>query len=328
MELIMKTVDTIVYGLYEDYTLMSYNDLNNMKNVGVVSHFSNFFTDIYLSKRLAHMLSLPFKQKYFDKCISDSELKLNTKYPFFIFFESKYAYAPEYLNYLRNRYPYSTICLIFLNPLDMRRRYQDWRPILGLYDFIITCVPDDAKKYGFLYFPSCYSKNANVDISRAIVSDITYTGLTGSVRDARLFKIYDLLSSAGYRCDFHIVDPKVKHDQLKNGIFFHKKKFSYMDVINRTISSNSVLELVQDNLNYQTLRTMESLVYGRKLVTSNRSIIKSCFYNENDIFVLDEDFDLEKFKSFMGKKEVLISPDTFSPRKLIQFIHEHRRVCE
>lgn len=324
----MKKVDTVIFGLDKDYTIAAYAGLNQMTDVGIVSHYSNKFTDIYLSKKLAHHFSLPFKQKYFEKCLVQSNLEIdNSKSTTFVFFESKYAYNPEYLKYLRRNFPKCFISLVLLNPFTIRGRYEDWQPIFSFYDLIVTCIPQDAQKFGFTYCRSCYTKNPEM-MSAEVNFDITYTGLSGKVRDQHLRDLFKIFNSAGFACDFTIIDPSLKHDYVLNGVYYKKNHLSYKDIVYKTLNSKAVLELVQNNLNYQTLRTMESMVYQRKLITNNLHIENADFYNKNNIFIVGDTFDLDSFNKFMQEKNVPINKEIFSPIKLINTIREKKQLLE
>jgi hypothetical protein len=66
------------------------------------------------------------------------------------------------------------------------------------------------------------------------------------------------------------------------------------------MKTNCILEVVQNNQAAVTLRTLEAIYYGKKLLTNNKNIKKYSFYNPKYIQVFSDvneiDFDFVKKK--------------------------------
>jgi hypothetical protein len=83
---------------------------------------------------------------------------------------------------------------------------------------------------------------------------------------------------------FYIVDNKKSFYNSK-----YHKRIPYQEVIKLIQASKSITEIVQQNQEGMTLRTMESIFLKRKLISTNPSIKTRRIYNSNNIFILGED---------------------------------------
>ena len=127
-------------------------------------------------------------------------------------------------------------------------------------------------------------------------------------------KIYDISFVGGYREDGrmdYLSEMRALCERNKMIMFTHcfirfgaylknRKRFNikYQDITFEKMAYQKYLECVQKSkavLDIQsstqtglTMRTMEVLSLGVKLVTTNKSIIKSEFYNENLVYVIDD----------------------------------------
>ena len=81
------------------------------------------------------------------------------------------------------------------------------------------------------------------------------------------------------------------------------------DVLKKELESNAILELVPSGSQGLTIRTMDALYMGKKLITNNTWVKNMDFYHPNNFFVLGEDKDLE---AFMKKKYIHLEDDVLS----------------
>ena len=80
------------------------------------------------------------------------------------------------------------------------------------------------------------------------------------------------------------------------------KQMPYDDYLQLVGRSRSVIEvLYADNADF-SLRTMEALFYQKKLITNNKLILFADFYNEQNIFVLNENTTKEEIRDFLSRK--------------------------
>ena len=74
------------------------------------------------------------------------------------------------------------------------------------------------------------------------------------------------------------------------------KLLPYKQVIERVKDADVLLDYTIKPSTGLSLRCMESLFFGKKLITNNKTILKADFYNPLNIYVLGEDErDLRQF---------------------------------
>ena len=86
-----------------------------------------------------------------------------------------------------------------------------------------------------------------------------------------------------------------------NVIYDDKDYIAYRDVQNEIRQSKAILEINKKDQEGFSLRVLESLFFGVKLITDNKAIINSPIYNKENIFVLGVD-------GFAELKEFINSP--------------------
>lgn len=92
-------------------------------------------------------------------------------------------------------------------------------------------------------------------------------------------------------------------------------------MLKNTLKSKCILEIVPEGITGSTLRVSESIIYRKKLLTNNKSLLNNKFYNPSHMFVFDNIDD--KILEFM-KKEVKSSEfadlNSISPLRLLEFL--------
>lgn len=192
---------------------------------------------------------------------------------------------------IRERFPKAELLLYLYDPI------KNIKGILRktkLYDRVISFEPDDCKKYGFEF--------------RALFCDIEKAG--------KMKKKYDIcFYGTMYGDRFQIVQQMhdiCKKDKIEFYSFcFLRGKFMavYYWIVNaafrkmgiRSISfepksSEEIAELVYSSdvildvndvrQHGLTIRTLETLLSGKKMITTNSDIIEYDFYNPNNIYVI------------------------------------------
>ena len=80
--------------------------------------------------------------------------------------------------------------------------------------------------------------------------------------------------------------------KYKLGISFYLGKKSYKENLRQVNRSKYIIDIVQEEQVGLTLRALESLFYGRKLITNNSNISNYNFYNPNNILILDTSYEI------------------------------------
>lgn len=124
--------------------------------------------------------------------------------------------------------------------------------------------------------------------------DVVFVGLD----KGRRLVIQDLenkMIDNGLDVYFYVVD----NDASKRGYKGSFPAISYNDYLNLVSQSKAILDFVQEGQRGQTLRSLESLFFQKKLIT-NDVLIKTCdFYNPSNIFIIGTD-KMECLKQFLS----------------------------
>lgn len=135
------------------------------------------------------------------------------------------------------------------------------------FDFIITTDSHDAKKYNILFFPLIYSKPRPAE-KTDICYDLSFVG-NDKGRGKLLSDINKKVKSSGLKTFV-----KCRGEERTSN-----KWMKYSEVTDIVKKSNCILEIVQEGQTAITLRTLEAIYYGKKLLTNNADIKKYSFYD-------------------------------------------------
>ncbi|NMO74826.1 hypothetical protein [Vibrio breoganii] len=91
-------------------------------------------------------------------------------------------------------------------------------------------------------------------------------------------------------------------------VFFKVEKYtllSYKEHLDNVNECNIIVDIVQEGQSGYTMRTIESLLARKKLITNNKNVISEDFYDPNRILVLsgDESIDAERICEFLDNIE-------------------------
>lgn len=103
-----------------------------------------------------------------------------------------------------------------------------------------------------------------------------------------LFAKHDISYSFYYRTRDRLANPEYSHRSAM-------AESAYFDLI---ADSRAVLDLVSPQLRWETLRPLQALTSGRKLITNNPDITREEYYTASNVFILGSD-DCSKLKEFI-----------------------------
>ncbi|MBO4920047.1 MAG: hypothetical protein J5365_07820 [Erysipelotrichaceae bacterium] len=133
---------------------------------------------------------------------------------------------------------------------------------------------NDCRKYGFkrnIQYYSC--PEDQTELEKDI--DVYFIGREKD-RKAEIASFAQICDRCGLKSEFHVIS---EGDRL----------LPYREVRNALGRSRAVLEINKGDQVGFTLRVLESLFYGIKLITSNRLIKDTEVYNRNNVFIIGED---------------------------------------
>ena len=316
----------ILFNCGATFHLAMYEDLGNNPNViwckKIQPSWLCRLRDLHTSIRGNRVFSLPFQEIWNDTFFDNTKLAENEK-AIFIFEEgNKQAYSPIYLRYVKERYPIAKLVFSFLNPSNsIGGKYLEF--VERNYDMIVTFDKADSLKFGWYYYNGIYSKR-EIPNASAPASDVLFIGQNKGRLDFAK-KIYKYLSDSGVSCCFYITgvdESKVEHS---TGIFYNQY-LDYETVLNYVKNTKCILEILQEGQSGSTLRVMESLVYGKKLITNNRGIVSERYYKSDQMKIigLPEDIDID----FILDGKSYIYDGGLSPIHFLKFIYDNLQLTE
>lgn len=287
----------------------SYLDVDNMIN--------RLFFKINFSDKINKFVKNPLGLFVFPKLYPH---QFSNKKPIcFIFFRNhEKVYASGYLNYLRKRYPTCKIILYLQDLVKLKTNYT-LDQIKNYFDIIISYDKGDALNYDLLFHPTPMSF-IDVDIDNSLPdSDIYFCGYAKN-RYKKIMDIYKQCIEQGLKCDFNVMGLPKEEKRIK-GINYPENSFSYTENIQHIIKSKCILEIMQNNADGFTPRLWESIIYDRHLLSNNKNIVQSNYYNSDGCHIIN-DINTINLKEWINKPIQYSDTlkNSLSPIHLLQFI--------
>ncbi|NLY18955.1 MAG: hypothetical protein GX045_08420 [Clostridiaceae bacterium] len=318
----------VVFTKHSDYAWVHTEELQNYTNVIFDKKINNkllaMANRLHTAIRTNKYFRIPLQKIWF-KCYLDNEKIKNYKEIYFLFIEgNRLGYSPEYLKYIKKEYPNAKLVFDFTNPTKkIDSKYIEL--IKKYYDLILSFDLSDCKEFGWTYYSGVYSKRNDLDLSDVPDSDVFFVGSDKGRIDI-IHEIYDLLTDHGLKCDFHVVDVH-KSKIRKNSCIQYNKRLSYEEVIKRVCKTKCILEVTQSNQTGSSLRVMEAIAYGKKLLTSNKALEQERFYNKNQMYIFDKPSDIN-IEFLINNEEQFEYDGCLSPYKRLEFIQNYFRKRE
>lgn len=284
---------------------------------GIESDLHHKLVNICYSKTVNRIVKHPFKNLVFPllyPCKFD-----NNKTRCYLFFGNGLELINTfYADYLRKQHRGVKIVL-FLQDLIKTYKNFDLNFLRKQTDLIISYDKQDADKYGLLYHPTPMSY-VKVDEDDSIKeSDFYFCGYA-KTRYPVIHSLYCKLVDEGYNCDFNVF--RLPENVAKvEGINYIKDMMNYEQNLQHVQKTKCIVEIMQDGAVGYTPRLWESIIYDKHLLTNNRLVLDSHFFNERYHHMWD------KIDSILDTKWVT-EPVTFSseikhqlsPTELLSYI--------
>lgn len=245
---------------------------------------------------------LPFKFLWYHRCLDERKLDKSAEIVF-VFYECFYmTYSRKYLKHLKKKFPNAKFCYTFLNPIN-QEKFEKYNAVKAYFDAGVAIYKEDAKQYGMLFYEYYSYMPPKIEKNAAFASDVFFVGANKG-RLPRLLEVYEKLTEAGLRCDFHITEVDSKDMKYSEHIVYNKR-MTYEEALQRILGTKCVLEVIQENDCYFSLRTIEALNFKRKLLTTNKSMRNYGFYHPSIIQIFDciNDIDPEFIRSVVSEEK-------------------------
>ena len=177
---------------------------------------------------------------------------------------------------IRRQYPDIRHIAIFYDIQVMKN--HDLALIKSKYDLVSTYDKREADLAGVVYIPPVYSKEYSSSNSINEYYDVFFVGKAKDRLNV-LIGVYDKLEADGFVCRFLIFGVAEKDQLSRSGITYIKKEISVEDAFQYTCKAKCLLEIVPYNTSALTGRYREAVIYNKKLLSNNKSVIYDKYYN-------------------------------------------------
>lgn len=245
---------------------------------------------------LRFLRKLPVFSRYISNTKERSMWKLDCiGYKTVVLFDT-YVHYSEYAHKIERTVSEDTrLILYLLNPAFFS---DDYTKLSNRWE-IWTFAKVDSEKYGFRYGGTFYNphllKLTGKENRESKQTDVLFVG-TDKGRKIYVNELENILTNEGIKCDFRIVD------NFKS-LFYtgYSREVSYLDLCKLICKSKVILDVVQEGQYGLTLRIMEAILFGKKVITTNKYLAKDEDFSSNEnIYILDK-YNFRGLKSFILK---------------------------
>ena len=200
------------------------------------------------------------------------------------------------LEWLKIKHPEKRLILWYWNERSSSGLKRDLPKWLEQWSFSESDCEEFGYRHNTQFFFDCFAKDAAECRSRKRNNAAPKVFFIGrdKERGRIIAEIADTLRKVGAEVTLEIAPNitgpfKIYREKLL-------KLLPYWQVIDRVKESDVLLDYTLNPSTGLSLRCMESLFFGKKLITNNRTILKTDFYSPSNIYVLGEDKrDLRQF---------------------------------
>lgn len=267
----------------------NYHDLI-IKTLEKKGYFVDFLEDknsgfLYTLSCKSNYLLKKYKAKYQNEVL----LKLkNGNYDLMIVIGGKTLDA-EFWKYVNNNYSFKKI----LYQWDSYKNF-DYRAMIPFFDVVKTFDSLDSQELKLPYLPLFYNKETNLSVTEDI--DLLFIGIWHSDRITILDKIAEYANKNNLKYCFKVYYPRymyfylvyVKRFLLPSD-FFIFKTVPFDVMTNYYQRAKCIVDINHPWQSGLTMRTIETIGSGKKLITTNSYIKQEPFYNDKMIQVIDRE---------------------------------------
>lgn len=276
-----------------NYYYICTKDLRGVDGINVVSYpldrknrLLHLLYVLHNYPKLNSIVNIPFKRIWYPFFF---EYEFNDINKPICFVSSNYYITPGYIQYLKRKYKNSKFVLIHR---DLVSLYHKRIPCFSrelvkkLYDLELSFDFGDCEKYGLIHFDEFESKLYDLNDNKEYQYDVFFAGAAKN-RLSLLVNIYDYLVSHDIRVIYYITGASREERINRDNIIYADKNMNYRQMLKCTLASKCILEVQQVGAVGYTSRYLEAVMYNRKLITNNNTIVNSNFYNKNGINIFD-----------------------------------------
>ena len=273
---------------------------------------------LHNAEPLNRYFELPFKRIWFRKVVDESKFDKEDEI-FFILYESFHmSYSRKLIKHYKKKYKNAKFAFFFTNPVG---EYNSRRlsKIRDLLDAVYAFNKEDVERYGYKFMgaqPFQLPHQGDLEPE----TDLFFIGADKG-RLPILLSLYERMTSLGAICDFWITEVPEEKQKYADSIHYNQR-MSYEEVLRHDAKTRCIVEVLQDEKSYTSIRTLEAIQYHKKVLTMSESVKGTCFYNPQIIQVFhsaedvsldfirqkvdESQFDLEDTCSFVYFEEFIV----------------------
>jgi hypothetical protein len=168
-----------------------------------------------------------------------------------------------------------------------------------------TFDPGDADRFGIhlthqvYFFPKCSEKSSGD--SECLKRSAFFVGVDKD-RFALLEKLSEQLERCSYRCDFHVLPSGANSPIPTDSPWRMSSPMDYGRVLEKIRGDATVVDIMKPGQTGMTVRCLEALRYGRKVITNNPSLLDPSVWNPRNAFLIgDGPIDVVGLRSFLAE---------------------------
>ena len=210
---------------------------------------------------------------------------------------------PQHLLLLRDNNRNARFVLYLWDDVD---RVKNFRSVFSCYDAVFTFSHLDAMKYKLNFLPLFYNQESIPSSNYNKSIDIYSAMGNHSDRVPIAERVIEQADRLGLRYDIYIQISLIDYYKKKKS--FSNIKYIWKPIpmsmnINNISSSKSVLDIQFESQIGLTMRTIETLGYGTKLITTNSYVSEYDFYNPQNILIINRQNPVINKEFFLSEYE-------------------------
>lgn len=194
------------------------------------------------------------------------------------------------------------------------------RQLKGLGFRVFTFDPDDARQYGLTLTHQVYRRVDEFRQDLPAEWDIYFLGQDKN-RFETLRTLGEQWQSAGLRTRLQMVPEPGRSYPATQAVEILSRSIDYTANIAAINRSRCLLEITQANQSGLTVRCLEALFFGKKLITSNPAVKALPFYDPARFFVLGEDR-ADGVRAFLERPLPSLAQDALAPHDFVQWVRQ------
>ena len=193
----------------------------------------------------------------------------------------------SYIEKLRHIYPEKEIVFWFWNPVNDNNRVilDRVRKIVPVWSY----SPDDCRQYDLKYNTQFYFDSLipeQFPETHNAVPKAFFLGRSKSARAHVLDRIISELQENGVEVESIITKPR--HKDFRQQLF-REKLIPYSTVLEKTRNADILIDCYGRDRAGCSLRVMEAMFFGKKLITDNLALAEYDFYDSHNIYITGKD---------------------------------------